>query len=130
MVRRHIEPKDLDALNLILDRDPSLASLLITKLDALESVLAGTPVQPAQPQAKAQAPTAEQIQTLTDEAVTKVTAWFQANPKGEHSLATVRDALGYAATSKPFKDAIQKVIGAKVIKFNDKRGKGAAYRLA
>lgn len=117
MVKRHIEPKDLDALNLILDRDPNLAGIVITKLDALESILSIPAAVPGHESAG---------QTLTAELEPKILAWFQTHP-GKQSMTQCRADLGIAVGSKPFKVAVQNLIGAKSIKFNEKRGKGAEY---
>lgn len=127
MVRKKIETGDLEALNLILDRDANLALIVFARLEAVNAALA---VQTPPAEAQAPGPSPSEInQSQTAEIQPRILTWFQTHP-GKHSLTTVRADLGVPATSKPFKTAVQNLIQDKAVKFNEKRGKGAEYWLA
>lgn len=127
-MKRQIEPKDVPLLNLILDRDPTLAAMVLGRLDALDQALGPVPTtpQPAAPSGPQTPPTPD---TKTAEIQARVLDWFKTHA-GKHALSAIRKDLGVADGSKPFKTAVQNLIADKLVKGSGKVGRGAEYWLA
>jgi hypothetical protein len=127
--------RDLPILNLILDRDPELARMLGTRLDALEAALTSPVVavalgpEPAPGEAVTEPPgpttAPSQEEPRLEE---RILDWFQKHP-GKHKLAQVRRDLNVVPESKPFKTALHKLINGKKVKSTGARGRGAEYWL-
>jgi hypothetical protein len=125
-MKRPFKPEDLAALNFLFQAEPTLASMADTLIDRVDRVNAA--LTNAQPPPKPEGPSPTDL-SKTAEIQARVLAWFQTNP-GKHPATAVRKALEIPEGSKPFKTAIQNLIGEKLIKFSGKVGKGAEYWLA
>jgi hypothetical protein len=114
---RALKPDDLPALNLVLSVDPTLAALVEARLTAAQALLGMAPAPPAEPPAP---PLTHADAAQLDD---RIAAWFKANP-GKHPPSKVAEVFG---GSKSTKRSMARLVEAKRITWNGKRGPGSEY---
>lgn len=123
-----IKPEQLTALNLVLESDPVIRTALQEKVQTTIQALVelGKAIEP-EPIMNGHTPDPVQSTGRTaDELEPLILDWFKHHP-GRHRLTDCRKELGVDQTSKPFKRATARLIDAKKVKHNGKRGMGAEY---